>query len=192
MSTPEIYVATLVDYTHGHLNAAWLEIHPDEPLDAQADQLRSRSRFSNPEELIILDTENFQGIDIPEFMSLDDVSRIGLRLREHGAPYAAFVRHGIASGNDPYAYFPAQFLGEYDDREAWAEDVTEGLLPLLGATVAAWGLGKRLPRSVGDRTNLRDIRHALHIDGDGLSLIAETNWGYTFAEHNGKVFVFSN
>lgn len=192
MSVPEIYVATLADYTHGHLNAAWLEIHPNEPIEPQADQLRARARIKPADELIILDTENFQGIDIPEFMPLDQASAIGLRLLEYGAPYAAFVRHGLSGSGDPYTYFPAQFLGEYDDREAWAEDVTEGLLPMLGATVAAWGLGKRLPRSVGDRTNLRDIRHALHIDGDGLSLIAETNWGYTFAEHNGKVFVFSN
>ncbi|NKZ84601.1 hypothetical protein GS982_20630 [Rhodococcus hoagii] len=192
MSTPEIYVATLADYTRNHVNAAWLELHPDEPLDAQVAELRARSYCADPEELIILDTENFQGIDIHESMPLDQVAKVGERLRTHGAPYAAFVRYALGGSDDPYAYEPVRFIGEYDDLEAWAEDVTDGLLPLLGATVAAWGRSKRVPVSGDDRTNLRDIRHALQIDGEALALIAEVNWGYTFAEHNGKVFVFSN
>ncbi|NKZ84452.1 hypothetical protein GS982_19825 [Rhodococcus hoagii] len=58
------------------------------------------------------------------------------------------MRYALGGSDDPYAYEPVRFIGEYDDLEAWAEDVTDGLLPLLGATVAAWGRSKRV-RSPG-------------------------------------------
>ncbi|NKZ84451.1 hypothetical protein GS982_19820 [Rhodococcus hoagii] len=62
MSTPEIYVATLADYTRNHVNAAWLELTPhDEPLDAQVAELRARSYCADPEELIIRDTQRIPG-----------------------------------------------------------------------------------------------------------------------------------
>jgi antirestriction protein len=74
---PEIWVGSLSDYNDGRLHGVWLDatLEPDELRDAIAFMLRN-SYTRDAEEYAIMDYDDFCGLSLGEYESLETVSRM--------------------------------------------------------------------------------------------------------------------
>jgi antirestriction protein len=69
------------------------------------------------EDWAIHDFENFQGIEISEVESIDQVSEIAMNLAEHGGAYAAYVS---CFGDESVEDFEDRYRGCYEDEKDFA------------------------------------------------------------------------
>ncbi|WP_163512207.1 antirestriction protein ArdA [Fodinicola acaciae] len=123
---PTIWVASLADYTNGHLHGAWFDatLSAEELQDAANFLLRG-SRTLGAEEPAIFDYSDFGRLglddDLGEHPSFATVSKLANGLREHGEAYAAYVAVvGLHNPNDLDTFADA-YEGAYDSMHAWAE-----------------------------------------------------------------------
>ncbi len=86
---PEIWVGSLSDYKNGRLHGVRLDVtrDPDELRDAIAFMLRTGYDVS-AEEWGIMDYDDFCGLNLSEYESLDVVSRVAKGIAEHGEAFA--------------------------------------------------------------------------------------------------------
>lgn len=134
---PRIWIASLTDYVNGSLHGAWVDADQEpEELEAAARQVLSSSAEPGAEEWAIHDYDGFGPLDLGEYPSLEDVSRIAQGIARHGPAFAAWAEIVIdASGNgsldqDLLDQFDTHYVGLYASAEDWAE----GMLDDLGVT----------------------------------------------------------
>lgn len=116
-TTPRIYVACLASYNNGTLHGIWIDAtqtpevirdeikqmlidseYPNVQVDCpecvsggypSCETCNGTGKVSSAEEYAIHDHEGFQGIQIGEYASIEDVARIAELLEKHGEVYAA-------------------------------------------------------------------------------------------------------
>jgi antirestriction protein len=121
--TPRIYVACLASYNSGLLHGEWIDANqsPDAILEAIQAMIQA-SPTPYAEEWAIHDYENFHGVQIHEYTSLETVSKIALAIEEHGEAVAAFINyHGL----DYLDNFEEQHQGTYASEADFVEEMLE-------------------------------------------------------------------
>jgi antirestriction protein len=177
---PRIYVRSLVDYTEGHDIGDWIDATQDlEDIHADIRNIRSRSLHAHwtgqpAEEWAIHDQDGFGQITLSEYESLDVVCALGKGIAEHGLAFSAWAE--ISDERDVYtlARFSEAYLGEYENREAYADHIVD---ELRGEEELA-----KLPEW---------LRNIVRIDTEHMVHEMETSGDIRFADHPGGVWVFN-
>src|SRR5687767_8165427 len=91
-SGPSIYVASLSDYNAGTLHGRWIDATQDaEDIQAEVQDMLSKSTEPHAEEWAIHDYEGFEGLKLSEWESFEKVSEVAQAIEEHGPAFAAYV-----------------------------------------------------------------------------------------------------
>ncbi|UFQ16444.1 MULTISPECIES: antirestriction protein ArdA [Streptomyces] len=92
LGTPAIYVASLADYTAGRLHGAWIDADQDaDDIRAEIADMLAASPTGDAEDYAIHDSENF-GMDLPEYISIDDVAKLAELVTQHPPELVAHFR----------------------------------------------------------------------------------------------------
>ena len=123
---PEIWVGSLSDYNNGRLHGVWLDatLDPDELRAAIGFMLRNGYDFT-AEEWGIFDYDDFCGLDLGEYESLDVVSRIAKGIAEHGEAFAAWVGYVGEQSEEALGRFEDHYLGTFESTGAYVESLLE-------------------------------------------------------------------
>jgi antirestriction protein len=122
---PRIYVASLADYNAGWLHGAWIDADQATSAieDAIAEILRT-SRTPLAEEWAIHDHEGFDPFPVGEFCSIETLSLLACRIREHGPAFAAWAAH-LSSASEADDSFSEAFSGEWESISDYAEQMLD-------------------------------------------------------------------
>ena len=171
-TTPRIYVACLASYNAGKLHGRWIDA--TQGADAIWDEIHDmldNSPEPSAEEWAIHDYEGFGHICIDEFAGVEYVVELARCLGEHGEAFAEWFANGCAEGMDPDGWeqaFQDAYLGEYESREAYAEDLYSDLYP-------------QIPEPLTNYIDWPAVARDLELSGD--------IW---FAEREAGVFVYAS
>jgi len=128
--TPRIYVASLLDHTHGELHGVWIDANQDaDAITAEVEAMLARSPTGAQtgdvaEEWAIHDYEGggFHRLPLSGQESLADVARIARLVSEYGEPFIVLAQH---AGLDDLDFLEAavrdSFVGHWPSVEAFAE-----------------------------------------------------------------------
>ncbi|WDI44794.1 antirestriction protein ArdA [Bremerella sp. P1] len=146
--TPRVYIACLASYNNGVLHGRWIDAdqEPDE-IQEEINEMLRESRFPNTmvecpecegtddecelckgtgevpsaEEWAVHDYDEM--INLGEYPSLDDISRHGLAIAEHGDAWKAFCDH---FGDDvTEEQFQDAYCGQYRSEVEYAEQLVD-------------------------------------------------------------------
>ncbi len=137
-TTPRIYVACLAAYNNGKLHGTWIDCNQDaETIWKEIKEVLSNSPEPIAEDWAIHDFENWQGIQLSEYGSIERLAELAEMLVEHGAAFAAYYQY-YGSDVKPED-FTEHYLGEYKSEEdfvyeQWQEDGRLDQLKKLGVT----------------------------------------------------------
>lgn len=130
--TPRIYVTCLASYNAGKLHGCWIDATQDaDEIMAEIRDMLADSPEPNAEEWAIYDYEGFGCIDIDEFEDVEYVAELARCLDAHGEAFELWFENGCAEGLSPDEWeqaFEDAYLGEHEDKEAYAESLYQGLL----------------------------------------------------------------
>jgi antirestriction protein len=120
---PRIYVASLADYNNGRLHGDWLDATADAPvIQAGIDQMLDASPEPGAEEYAIHDYDDFAGLRLGEYESIDTVVRVARGLQEHGRAFAAWAKLAGVAHADADS-FRAHYLGSWGTIGEYAWDL---------------------------------------------------------------------
>jgi antirestriction protein len=162
---PEIWIGSLADYNNGDLHGGWLDA-AREPAEIHADiqdilaSGPAARRGEAPEEWAIFDHEGFGPLEIGEYESIEDVSRLARAIAEHGPAFAAW-----ASGIDRDEATAERFQEAYQGRFDSVVDYARQLADDLGYEQL---LDEALPDHVRSyvQVNYEQLAHDLQVGGD--------------------------
>lgn len=123
---PEIWVGSLSDYNNGRLHGVWLDatLKPEE-LHAAIQFMLRNGYDVTAEEWGIFDYDDFGGLNLGEYESLDVVSRIAQGITEHGEAFAKWVEYVGERSEEALSRFEDHYLGEFESTEAYVEHLLE-------------------------------------------------------------------
>lgn len=131
--SPRIYVASLSDYNAGRLYGAWLDADQEtDQLLAEVAVMLATSPKPGAEEWAIHDYEGFGAVELSEYESLENVTRLARGIAEHGPAYAAWAAWVGLAEAAPEAGFDDAFLGHWQSVEEYAEAGRHGRQPGVG------------------------------------------------------------
>lgn len=142
-STPRIYVASLSDYNAGRLHGCWIDAAQDaDDIHADIQAMLATSGETIAEEWAIHDYEEFGGISISEYESIETVAVLAHLLAEHGAAIAAYYdnQSGYWAENldEIEESFRESFQGEHDSEEEFAQQLADDLGMLQNIEGQGW------------------------------------------------------
>lgn len=124
-TTPKIYVACLAAYNNGKLHGEWIDANQE--VDSIHEDIRKMLKNSPEpfaEEWAIHDYEGFEGLQISEYESIEDVARYAHLIEDHGEAYVAYANHiGVDCATEEG--FQEAFQGEWDSEESFAENLAD-------------------------------------------------------------------
>ncbi|MCB9719695.1 MAG: antirestriction protein ArdA [Candidatus Omnitrophica bacterium] len=124
-TTPKIYVACLAAYNNGRLHGAWIEASQDaENIHEDIQKMLKNSPEPFAEEWAIHDYEGFEGLQISEYESIEDVARYAQLIEDHGEAYVAYAGY-IGTEYATEEGFEEAYQGEWDSEEAFAENLAD-------------------------------------------------------------------
>lgn len=124
---PRIYVASLADYNAGNLHGLWIDLDPGmthDDVQDQIDMMLHTNGQSIAEEWAIHDYENFDGIKIDEYETIDRIVALAEAINEHGPAFAAFSAY---TGSSDVDEFTEAYEGEYEHEEDFAYMIVDSL-----------------------------------------------------------------
>ena len=156
--TPRIYVACLAAYNRGRLHGEWIDADQSaDDIRESIKQMLSRSPEPCAEEWAIHDHDNFQGIEIGEHTSIDDVAAIAELLREYESAGAIAYKH-FNDLDDARKALADQYYGEWSSLADWAENYLED----------TWGL-QSVPEALRNYIDFERWADDLEMSGDIFS-----------------------
>lgn len=124
-TTPKIYVACLAAYNNGRLHGAWIDASQGaESIHEDIQKMLKSSPEPLAEEWAIHDYEGFEGLQISEYESIEDVARYAQLIEDHGEAYAAYAGY-IGTEYATKEGFEEAYQGEWDSEEAFAENLAD-------------------------------------------------------------------
>jgi antirestriction protein len=172
---PRIYVASLADYNSGRLHGRWIDADQDaEAIHAAIAAMLTESKEPIAEEWAIHDYENFGGLRLSEYESIDTVAEVASLLDEHGDVFGAVVEHfgGLSSLDEAKRCMEEGYRGAFKSLEDFAFDFVE---ECYGDSL------KSLPEFIRG-----------HLDYEGMARDMELGGDVFTIEHDGEVHVFSS
>ena len=80
---PKIYVACLSSYNSGKLHGKWIDAAQDaDDIQSEIDEMLEASPVADAEEFAIHDFEDFGGMSIGEYESIENVSKLAIAIEE--------------------------------------------------------------------------------------------------------------
>lgn len=133
---PRIYVASLSDYNSGILHGKWLDATQSyeeimDEIQAMLEESPTAKKYGEvAEEYAIHDYENFFGMSLNEYETIETVCLLAEALQEHGEAFALYYENGgcndIEEAKDS---FMDAFCGEYNSEEDYAAELANELMP---------------------------------------------------------------
>ncbi|MGF1979777.1 MAG: antirestriction protein ArdA [Nostoc sp. CmiSLP01] len=124
---PQIYVACLSAYNNGFLHGMWIDCTQDtEDIQEDIEWMLSWSPCRNYEaceEWAIHDFQNWCGIHIDEYESIEKLAELAQILSEHGAAYAAYYEYDSSEAS--VEDFQEHYWGEYENEQDFVYDQLE-------------------------------------------------------------------
>jgi len=120
---PRIYVADLAAYNNGKLHGVWIDAAQDaEAIQAEIGEMLKKSSEPFAEEWAIHDYENFGGLKLGEYESIESVARAAQLIEEHGPVFAALVDHvgGLGQLDEAERAMKENYQGAFKSLEDWA------------------------------------------------------------------------
>lgn len=116
---PQIYVACLSAYNNGLLHGMWIDCTQDtSEIQDDINWMLSWSpcrEYDTCDEWAIHDFQNWHGIRIDEYESIDKLAELAQTLLEYGQAYAAYYQYD--SSEATIENFQEYYMGEYEDEE---------------------------------------------------------------------------
>lgn len=131
---PRVYCQPLAAYNNGRLCGRWLiaAVEAEELWEGVRETLAA-SPEPNEEEFGWFDHDNFEGIQIPEYMSVEHVSALGRLVAEHGRAFGVFYNYDTSIDLDTAGEaFEEAYIGEMTEAELadqLLEDAIEEVQP---------------------------------------------------------------
>ena len=120
---PQIYVADLAAYNQGVLHGAWIDATQDsEDIEAEIQEILSKSPVPDAEEFAIHDYEGFGSLRLSEFEPIEKVSQVAKLIEEHGTMFAELVGHfgGARYIDEAIEAMEERYQGAHKSLEDWA------------------------------------------------------------------------
>ena len=119
-----IYVACLAAYNSGHLHGEWIEVTDEASIWEAVQAMLFASPIDAAEEWAIHDYEGFEGVEVGEYYSFENVVELADYIRERGELGAHVLNYYGGNMEDAKARFD-EYAGEYDSLADYAEELTE-------------------------------------------------------------------
>jgi antirestriction protein len=124
---PQIYVACLSAYNNGFLHGMWIDCTQDaSEIQEDIEWMLSWSpccHYEACEEWAIHDFQNWCGIHIDEYESIEKLAELAQTLSEHGAAYAAYYEYDSSEAS--VEDFQEHYWGEYENEQDFVYDQLE-------------------------------------------------------------------
>jgi len=93
-ATPRIYAACLSSYNNGDLHGAWIDCDQDaEGINKEIKAMLELSEEEDAEEYAIHDFDNWQGIEVDEYESIEKIAELAALIIKYGKAFAAHYNH---------------------------------------------------------------------------------------------------
>lgn len=120
-----IYVACLAAYNNGILHGAWIEVTDEDTIWQAVQAMLAASPIEeDAEEWAIHDYEGFEGAEVGEYYSFENVVELADYIRERGELGAKVLNYYGGNIEDAKARFE-EYAGEYDSLADYALELTE-------------------------------------------------------------------
>ena len=119
-----IYVACLAAYNNGHLHGEWINVTDEAHIWETVQAMLFASPIDEAEEWAIQDYEGFEGAEVGEYYSFENVVELADYIRERGELGAQVLNYYGGNIENAKARFK-EYTGEYDSLEAYTEELTE-------------------------------------------------------------------
>ena len=151
-----IYVACLAAYNNGHLHGEWIEVTDEASIwEAVQAMLFTSPIEEDAEEWAIHDYEGFEGAEVGEYYSFENVVELAEYITEHGALGAQVLNYYGGNIEDAKSRFD-EYAGEYDSLADYAEELTEQS-------------GLEIPESLANYIDYKAMAHDYEQSGDFLT-----------------------
>lgn len=167
-SSPKVWIASLSDYNAGHLHGAWVEAdqEPDGIWEGVNDVLRT-SKVADAEEWAVFDYEGFGPLRLPEYETVERISRLGRGIGQHGEAFAAYANF-LGGEDELLDQFEDCYIGQWESTAAYVDEFLEdtGIDRILDEAV---------PESLRDyvRVDTAALAHDMELEGSLLSVETE-------------------
>lgn len=127
LDTPKIYVTCLSAYNNGYLHGSWIDANQDpDDIHTEINHMLSTSPVADSEaceEYAIHDFENFDGVEINEYDSIEYISALALAIEEYGTPFSLYIEHlGYDDIEQAISDFQDNYSGCFESIEDYAQD----------------------------------------------------------------------
>ncbi len=184
--TPRIWIGSLSDYNNGVLHGEWIDAtqDADEVYEQIAEMLTASPTTAEhgdlAEEYAIFDHDNFCGLQIDEYDSITEVTRLARLIEVHGEAFAAWAEHvgrDVATADDAGEKFLGSYVGCYRRKE----DYAEGLLDDLGVTAELDEVANPILSGYVN-INYGMLAQDLELDGSVTFVETPNGWWWAFRE----------
>jgi antirestriction protein len=133
MDTPRIYVASLTDYNHGYLHGKWIDANQDlDSIHEEITEMLAASPMAAKygdvaEEYAIHDYDNFGGLPLGEYESLERVCAFAELIRSHPVAVVThyLTEYAHSSAGEIASLIEDRYIGEYSDHFEGLDAVAE-------------------------------------------------------------------
>ena len=150
-----IYVACLAAYNNGHLHGDWINVTDVASIWEAVQAMLFASPKDEAEEWAIHDYEGFEGAQVGEYFSFENVVELADFIREHGELGAQVLNYYGGNIEDAKSRFD-EYAGEYDSLAAYAEELTEQS-------------GETIPERLAPYIDYKAMAHDYEQSGDFLT-----------------------
>ena len=150
-----IYVACLAAYNNGHLHGSWIDVTDEASIWEAVQAMLFASPIDDAEEWAIHDYEGFEGAEVGEYYSFENVVELADYIRERGELGAQVLNYYGGNIEDAKARFD-EYAGEYDSLADYAEELTEQT-------------GETIPERLAPYIDYKAMAHDYEQSGDFLT-----------------------
>ncbi|WP_179377827.1 antirestriction protein ArdA [Rhodococcus sp. ACS1] len=178
MTDVRVYFADLAAYNAGTLHGVWvdLSIHTDEEsIYGEIRKMLEQSPEHGAEEWAIHDYEGFGPVRLSEYMGIKELAELAELIVEHGDTVLAWISDQSVDYIDDFD--ADRLYGTYESERDWA-----------------WAFTEEFEESVKEmarKEHGEEMALLIKIDYDEAVMIAKCNWGWSFVDYDGKVYVFT-
>ena len=151
-----IYVACLGAYNNGHFHGEWINVTDEASIwEAVHAMLFASPIEEDAEEWAIHDYEGFEGAEVGEYFSFENIVELADYIRERGELGAQVLNYYGGNIEDAKSRFE-EYAGEYDSLADYAEELTEQS-------------GETIPERLAPYIDYKAMAHDYEQSGDFLT-----------------------
>ena len=121
-----IYVADLAAYNAGHLHGVWIDATDDiSDMWGRIKDMLKTSPVDDAEEHAVHDYEGFNGYDLHEYESIEDIHQFACFIQEHGQLGAELLNYFCDDLPQAISALEDNYCGCFKSVADFAEDLTE-------------------------------------------------------------------